>query len=196
MRRVILILLVVLAFGFAANAAIINEVSYVDFSNNAAAPTGLGVYIGCSPFPPGCTDQINGSIDNIAPDTTDAFMFWSGAIEGVTMSFTYNAEPSSGQVVLYDPFTMIAYGTPYQLSGTVAGVDLLAAWGLGTSGDGVTDLPGGVYAIDVTGLSWRFPGLTTGNYQINITAAPEPGTYLLVGLGLAAFALVRRRRRV
>ncbi len=179
-----------------ASAAIINEISYGDFSDNALTPTPLAGFIGCDPFPPGCTDQINGEIDDVIPDNSDAFMFWAGAIEGITMSLTFNAQPSSGEVILYDPISMIAYGL-YSFSGNVpAGFDLLAAWGLGTSGDGMMDLPGGIYAIGVGGTNWAVPGATSASYSISITAAPEPSTYLLVGLGLAGLALVRRRRRV
>jgi len=193
MRTQVLILVTALALVAGANAAILNEVTYGDFGNSYPG-TALGVYIGCSPFPPGCTDQINGQVSDPG-DTSDFFSFWAGAIDGVTLSLTFTAQPSSGTVALYNNLSLTPLGS-YSFNGNVtAGFDLLNAWGLGTSGDGVVDLPGGIYIIEVTGTSWGVPGSTNASYAVDITAAPEPGTYLLVGLGLAGFALVRRRRK-
>lgn len=65
------------------------------------------------------------------------------------------------------------------------GADLLALSGLGPLAGG-----GASYTIllresDSTGQAWQF----------DLQSVPEPGTYVLVGFGLAGLALIRRRRR-
>ncbi len=204
MRRLLLAAAMLLILVGSAGATIVNETSFpgTDFSNTVGAPTDLGVTLGCSPFPacvpspPGYTDQVNGALfDLTSPvvlsDPTDVFSFTTGAIDGVILTLTGSANTATGTVDLYNPVgTLFA---SYSFSGQLTNFDLLSAWGLGTSGDLVADVPGGSYAIGVNVTNWNTTNGTLA-YTFNITAAPEPGTYLLVGLGLAALALVRRRR--
>ena len=206
MHKLLALLAVFTLLAGAAGATVVNESSYPgsDFANSSAAPTPLGVIFGCSPFP-GCvppsgfTDQVNGGLISLTSpfpllDSVDAFSFATGAIDSIVLNLNVTNDTTTGDVELYD-----SLGTPissYVFTGNVTNLDLLDAWGLGTSGDFVTDLAGGGYIIEVEVTNWNTTGNATLSYTFDITAAPEPGTYLLVGLGLAAFALVRRRRRV
>ncbi len=193
MKKLVVIMVAVLGLAALANGAIINEAAYPggDFANTSATPTPLGDYIGC----PGlCTETINGAISSAGSvfpdDPEDAFWFYTGGIAGLTVALTSSAQPFSGVIDLYSPIGN-EIGS-YAFNGNLAaGFDLLSAWGLGTS-DSTVDLPPGLYVIEVDGV---FPGPDTlVSYSFDITAAPEPGTYLLVGLGLAGLAVMRRRR--
>ena len=201
---VLVVALTLLAPG--AGATIVDESSYPgsDFSDSTAAPTPLGVQFGCNPFPAcvpgsGFTDQVNGGliIWSTPPlnDSTDAFWFATGAIDSIWLNLNFSSTGPSGTIDLYDSALSLLYS--YAFTGQLTGFDLLSAWtgGAYVSGDWVADFPGGGYAIAVNVTDWAALSNATISYTFDITAAPEPGTYLLVGLGLAALALVRRRRR-
>ena len=54
--------------------------------------------------------------------------------------------------------------------------------------------PGGVISLWVDRAAWETYGPHVGvNFQISSDSIPEPAPFLLVGVGLCALALVRRK---
>jgi hypothetical protein len=152
----------------AANAATILEIT--DFSNNVASPTVLGA------FNP-AVDAIIGSARN--PDCND-FILLSGT----------PGAPVSLRLSLYDPdstpfINFSIYDNP-NFSGFIAN----RAYSSPTADDTIvfTVPADGDYMVNVSNSEG------SGGYNYTIGTVPEPGTGALLGAGLAAAALRRKRK--
>lgn len=149
------------------------------------------------------TTYINSSLP-AAQRTRDAGAQWD--FTGVTSGSTFYVLPASEVAGL--PFLgFSAEGKPFDITFSLGAVTggVISAW----TEDGVgnptpywsSSTPGanGGFTVPAGGHAHMFIGFSQqGNYTAQITAVPEPGSFVLAaigGLGLAGFAAVRRRRR-
>lgn len=124
-----------------------------------------------------------GTIDLTLDDVTNS-LSWSGSFSGLLTS--------ASVAHFHGP------ALPNQNAGVTVGTALVLGTG-GTSGtaNGSTTITPTQAADLIAGL-WYWNVHSSGNpggeIRGNITVVPEPGTALLVGLGLASLATARRRR--
>lgn len=115
-------------------------------------------------------------------------------------------------VTFYDPsgqgveFTQLGIFSLVGLTGTLDGVDLDQVSALTLGGPGQLSLSAAIYAnnealneITMTMNGQPFP--TDGSVsfyggQLTVGAVPEPGTWFMMGLGLAGLLMVKARRRI
>jgi hypothetical protein len=129
------------------------------------------------------------------PDVAEGFCAaFTGATVDATLSQTFPTTPGNPYLVTfqYKPDG----GTPSHLTASIDGVLLFSRVDLAAS----TDYLLGTAFFKATGatstltLGFRDdPGFLLLD-AVAVAFAPEPGTALLLGLGLAGFALTRRRR--
>lgn len=80
-------------------------------------------------------------------------------------------------------FPSAAIGTPFATGLDLASIDLANATGTGSIS---------LYEINVGDVPFRH---TTAQYKlVSLNAVPEPGTFALIGIGLAAATMGRRRK--
>ena len=170
---------VVLGIGTANNQAAIdpsfggNEVGtagYISYVNDVSRSQGLGS---------GSHDLLAFNTAGNAADYTLDFLTTGGTLQVVGSGFT----AEQGQIFNLLDWSGISGGnTPsFGLVGT--------NYRSGGSGGGILDLPD----ISSFGLVWDVSQFTTSG--IIVVVVPEPGRMSLIGLGLVA-ALMRRRRRI
>ncbi len=103
------------------------------------------------------------------------------------LSLSFNGDSGSGSTVDWDDTFWDADQSwvIYDVAGTLTGVPTLVT-------EGWLDASGDTFSASVGSFALN----TSGNdIVLNFTAVPEPSTYGLMGLGLAAFGWAARRRR-
>jgi hypothetical protein len=145
------------------------------------APADFGNTFGAAFLLPDGTTQVNGSVE-LGSDTADFFTF-QGLEAGSSFSFT--ATSTGNRAIGLDLFNS---------SDTQIGSSDLFAMAQSASGSGTVPTDG-TLTLDLF-VSGSVEGIRP--YQVNLTATdatPEPGTLGAMGLGVAAGAVLWRRRR-
>lgn len=183
-------LILILGMGFmllaapSAAALPIDATETADFGNTNTGSTDLGSFeIGIN--------HVRGSVDRPAGDPFD---FWHADVPtGLQiLSVAINVTGSSGapwRAIVEDRFISTSVDTVY------------AAW-LTTSGDGDFDMPVTKGALPFPAGSYYFGNVTflesTTAYEyewvVEVVPVPEPGTAMLMGLGLAGLGSLRQRQ--
>lgn len=121
------------------------------------------------------------TISFAAPVTNPVFAIWSLGQPGLAASFTFNATP-----------TFQVGGPNVSFGGrsiTVAGNTVS-----GNEGNGVVQFDGTFSSISFTSTAENYYGFTIGTNP-TVNAIPEPETWAMLAIGLAAIGFVARRRR-
>lgn len=201
-------------FTLAAAAPLQAQVSWTDWTANGANTVTGNLTIGLNNI--GVTfsglysfAQLSGGTDYYAnnsaiyqpnrPTGSDIIGLNQGGLKTITFSqaiinpvialVSWNSQPT---ITFNGPLTVLGQGCGHWGCGTVSA----SGNQLFTSGEvhGTIQLIGSYTQISFTDGSENWHGLTVGSAAV-ANVVPEPSTYALMGVGLAAMALVRRRRR-
>lgn len=175
-----LALTVALLTGAQADAVPIDVVETTDFGTTNTSSTFLGTMdVG--------VNVVSGAVDRMAGDGAD---FWHADVPtGLQItSIEISVSSTNGTAwrsIVEDRFISTFDDSFYQ------------AW-LTTSGDGDFDMPATLGALPFPAGRYHFANITFLNpetshdysWRVHVAAVPEPGTAMLIGLGLAALSTV------
>jgi hypothetical protein len=167
------------------DAAVINGTSNIWAPNS----TFTGGTVTASPSVVGDDIRLNGTftgtntITFASPLVNPVFAIWSLGAPSVPASFIFNATP-----------TLEAGGPNSQFGGS--SITVLGNVVSGNEGNGVVQFTGTFSSISWTDTFENFYAFTVGvNGGSPPPGVPEPGTLILLGLGLAGISVWHRRKR-
>ena len=167
------------------DSAVINGLSNIWAPNS----TFTGGTVTASPSVVGDDIRLNGTftgtntITFASPLVNPVFAIWSLGAPSVPASFIFNATP-----------TLEAGGPNSQFGGS--SITVLGNVVSGNEGNGVVQFTGTFSSISWTDTFENFYAFTVGvNGGSPPPGVPEPGTLILLGLGLASVAVWHRRKR-
>lgn len=131
-------------------------------------------------------------------------LFFNGAPPQSVDFNLYSDSGSNNIGALLESFSVTVsndFGTVATSTGVLSGTTLLSAgqnYWLIASAPAVTNVPWNINSVGDTGSRW-VNGVVSADllatFRVNASSVPEPGTFILVGLGLAGLAASRRRTR-